>query len=117
MEQYLNMWKNYANFSDRTTVKGYWMAYLIYMITSAVFIWVITPLIGNAMGLGVELALDFIFIIVHLIPFLALTVRRLRDMGKNWTYMFIMLIPIVGAILYIIALCKPSIEDNGVPTV
>ena len=37
MKEYLDMWKNYANFSGRTSVRGYWMAFLFNFIASAVF--------------------------------------------------------------------------------
>ena len=109
MNEYLNMWKNYANFSARTTVRGYWMAFLFNIIAGFI--------IGFIAGL---IGLDFLAYLYSLaifIPGLALSVRRLRDAGKTWVYMFIVLIPIVGIILYIITLCKPSIPYDGVPTV
>ena len=43
-----------------------------------------------------------------MIPGLAITVRRLNDAGKHWGWMFINLIPLVGQIIFIIMLCKPS---------
>lgn len=110
MTEYINTWKNYANFSARTTVRGYWMAFLFSAVISFVLgiISGIIPVLGIVTGL---------FSLAYLVPGLALSVRRLRDAGKEWTYLFINLIPIVGVILFIIALCKPSIPDNGIPTV
>ena len=32
MQEYINMWKNYANFSGRTSRRGYWMAFLFNVI-------------------------------------------------------------------------------------
>lgn len=29
MQEYLDMWRNYINFTDRTTVRGCWMAVLV----------------------------------------------------------------------------------------
>ena len=108
MNEYLNMWKNYANFSARTTVRGYWMAVLFNFIAGIVM--------GIISSMGLEF-ISYLYSLAIFIPGIALSVRRLRDAGKNWTYMFINLIPVVGIILFIITLCKPSIPDNGIPVV
>ena len=107
MTEYLNMWKNYANFSDRTTVRGYWMAFLFNFIISFV-----VGLIGARV-----MVVQVIYSLALLVPSLALSVRRLRDAGSRWTYMFITLIPLAGIVLFIIKLCKPSVADDGVPVV
>lgn len=112
MTEFLNMWKNYANFSARTTVRGYWMAYLFVVISAIVF-----SVISIAIGSIVFMILYIIYTLALFIPSLAMSVRRLRDAGKEWTYLFISLIPFVGVILLIIALVQPSVPENGVPTV
>ena len=109
MNEYINMWKNYVNFSARTTVRGCWMAFLFNVIAAFV--------IGFIAGITGALVLSSLFSLATLLPLLAIQVRRLRDAGKHWAYIFITLIPLVGIILYIIALCKPSIPDDGVPVV
>ena len=109
MNEYLNMWKNYVNFSDRTTVRGYWMAFLFNFIASLV-IGLISGLIG----------LEFIaslYSLAVLLPGLGICIRRLRDAGKAWGWIFISLIPLVGTIILIVFLCKPSIPDDGTPVV
>lgn len=104
MQEYIAMWKNYANFSGRTNVRGYWMAFLFNFIVSAV--------IG---AVGIEI-LATIYSLAALIPGLAIGIRRLNDAGKKWTWIFINLIPLVGWIIYIVMLCKPSIpvEEEAV---
>ncbi|MCL2420500.1 MAG: DUF805 domain-containing protein [Defluviitaleaceae bacterium] len=109
MTEFVNMWKNYVNFSDRTTVRGYWMAALFNFL-AALILGIVAQLIGVPL-------ISTLYALAVLLPGLAIAVRRLRDGGRRWTYLFINLIPIVGVILYIIALCKPSVEDNGVPVV
>ena len=47
MKEYLDMWKNYANFSGRTSIRGYWMAFLFNVVVSTL-IGFITGLIGFA---------------------------------------------------------------------
>ena len=51
--------------------------------------------------------------LVFMIPFITCTCRRLHDVGKPAAYIFIVLIPIVGLILLIIALASKSDEANN----
>lgn len=46
--------------------------------------------------------------VVVLLPSLAVTVRRLRDAGRNWTELFWILLPIAGAIVLIVHLAEPT---------
>ena len=97
---YVHMWKNFANFSGRTSVGGYWWAYLGNIIVSIV------------LGLiGVEVLIT-VYSLATLIPTLSIAVRRLRDAGKGWGWLFITLVPLVGWIIFIVLLCKPSVNDN-----
>ena len=99
---YVDMWKNFANFSGRTSVGGYWWAYLGNIIVSIV------------LGLiGVEVLIT-VYSLATLIPTLSIAVRRLRDAGKSWGWLFINLVPLVGWIIFIVLLCKPSVNSNVV---
>ena len=64
---YVDMWKNFANFSGRTNVGGYWWACLANFIVSFV--------IGLT---GVEV-LATVYSLAALIPTISIAVRRLRD--------------------------------------
>ena len=97
---YVDMWKNFANFSGRTTVGGYWWAYLATFIVT-----VVLNLIGVEFLIGV-------YGLASLIPTLSIAVRRLRDAGCHWSAIFLPLIPLVGAIIFIVKLCKPSVNGN-----
>lgn len=97
---YVDMWKNYANFSGRTTVGGFWWAYLANFI------------VGFVIGfLGIDI-LSSIYTLVALIPGIAITIRRLRDAGKHWSAIFLPLIPLAGIIILIVKLCRPSVNTN-----
>lgn len=91
---YVDMWKNFANFGGRTGVAPYWWAALVNFIVSTVLGYI--PYVGT------------VYTIAVLIPGLALTVRRLNDAGKHWAWILINLIPLVGQIIFIVMLCKPS---------
>lgn len=54
------------------------------------------------------LLIFFAFGVAAILPGLAVTVRRLRDAGYNWPYIFVTFIPFVGPIIFIVLLCKPT---------
>ena len=59
--------------------------------------------------IGVILLLIFFaYGVAAVLPGIALTVRRLRDAGYNWPYIFIPLIPFVGIFTFIFLLCQPT---------
>ena len=110
MTEFVNMWKNYVNFSDRTTRRGYWMAFLInliVLIVLAILAQLVEPLIF----------LYGLYALAIFLPSLAMMIRRFRDAGKAWTNIFWYFLPFVGWIIILVLLCKPSAESDGVPVV
>ena len=100
MQEYLDLWRNFADFSGRTSVRGYWMAVLFNFLA-----YLIVGFIDGFLSLGF---LSGLYTLAITIPMLAAGVRRLRDAGKSWAWIFINFIPVVGNIIYIIMLCQPS---------
>ncbi len=109
IQPYINMWKNFVNFSARTNRNDFWMAILVNFIVGAVL-----NIIGSVISTDILMT---IYSLAVMIPAIALYVRRLRDMGKGWTWLFIVFIPLVGFIWLIVLFCKPSVAEDGVPTV
>jgi len=101
MQEYIEMWKHYADFSGRTTVRGYWMAILFNLIASF--------LIGFIASLTGLTILSSLYSLAILIPGLAICIRRLRDAGCHWANIFWSFLPLVGFIILIIKLCKKSV--------
>ena len=101
MKEYLDLWKHYADFSGRTTVRGYWMAFLFNCVISLAL-----SFIAGAIGLGI---LSGLYSLAILIPGLAICIRRLRDAGCHWANIFWPAVPIAGIIVLIVKLCKPSV--------
>lgn len=117
IEAYKKFWKGYVDFEGRSTRSDYWFAYLVNaLITWGLYI--VVAVFG-----GIASATDstvlaifslilgfimFIYAVAAFLPGLAVTVRRLRDAGYNWPYIFVAFIPLVGWIILIVLLCKPS---------
>lgn len=80
--------KKYANFKGRAPRAEFWWFYLLSVIAG------IIPFLGWIASLAL------------IVPSLAVTWRRLHDIGKGGGWFFIGLIPIVGWILMIIWLTK-----------
>jgi len=112
MNWYLKVLKQYADFSGRARRKEYWMFALFNMI----FI-IVAMILDNVLGLTVgELPYGlfyFLYALVILIPGLAVSVRRLHDVGKSGWMLLISLIPIVGGIwLLVLMLTDSNPGDN-----
>ena len=104
MQEYIAMWKNYFNFGGKSNVRDFWMAILFHLIASFV-----VSLVAGLLKMGL---LTGLYALAVMIPCLALQVRRLRDAGKGWGWIFITLVPLVGFIIYIVMLCKPSVDEG-----
>ena len=104
MNWYLKVLKNYATFSGRARRKEYWMFILFNMIF-AILAMVLDRIMGLAIG-GMGYGFIYIFYsLALLIPGLAVSVRRLHDVGKSGWFLFIALIPIIGSIWLLVVLC------------
>jgi uncharacterized membrane protein YhaH (DUF805 family) len=88
---------NYVNFSGRAARSEYWYWFLFVVVAS-----IVTVIIDNLIGHAIT---NPIFSLATLLPGLAVTVRRLHDLDKSGWFIFLGLIPIVGAIILIIWFC------------
>jgi len=97
MEWYFKVLNQFADFSGRARRKEYWMFALFNVLFT-----VAALILDKFMDTGFNGSyIGWIYILYSLaifIPSLAVTVRRLHDVGKSgWMYLII-LIPIIGAI-------------------
>ncbi len=93
----------YATFTGRATRAEYWWWVLFGVIVGAVF-----GILGNS---TFALVIRGCVNLALIVPTLAVAWRRMHDIGKGGGWYFIVLIPLVGWIIYIIWCCKPS-EPN-----
>ena len=117
IEAYKKFWKGYVDFTGRSTPSDYWFAYSAHLLIF--FAWYLLLAVFERMAaetgssdlftIGVILLLIFFaYGVAAVLPGIALTVRRLRDAGYNWPYIFIPLIPFVGIFIFIFLLCQPT---------
>ncbi len=99
MEWYLAVLKKYADFSGRARRREYWMFVLInFLIASGLT--VLGMVIHPAMALYV------LYLIAMFIPSLAVGFRRLHDTGRSAWWFLILLVPFIGAIVFLVWLCQ-----------
>lgn len=106
----------YSDFNGRARRKEYWMWTL-----SVTIIFIFAMIMDNLLGLNFELmGQDFgygwIYLvagIAHLIPGLAVVVRRLHDVGKSGWFYFIVLIPIIGVLWLLVLLCTDGKKEDN----
>ncbi len=97
MSWYIKVLKKYAVFNGRARRKEYWMFVLFNVIFSAIL-----AIIEFAIGMNDWNLLSTIYSLAVLIPSLAVSVRRLHDTDRTGWWIFIGLIPLIGAIILIV---------------
>ncbi len=115
MNWYVKVLKNYAVFSGRARRKEYWMFVLFNFIFS-----VIAIILDNILGLAFENVgygpIYLLYSLAVFIPSLAVSVRRLHDIGKSGWFILISLIPFIGPIWLLVLMCtdsEPGENDYG----
>ena len=110
IEAYKKFWKGYVDFTGRSTPSDYWFAYSAHLLIF--FTWYLLIAVFERMESGNRIkrfiyywcyftTYLFAYGVAAVLPGIALTVRRLRDAGYNWPYIFIPLIPFVGIFIFI----------------
>ena len=111
MDWYLKAFKQYATFDGRAQRAEYWYFMLFYFI-GFIIVTIVDSFIGTynvEAGMGV---LGGIFMLVHFLPSIGVSIRRLHDIGKSGWWYLLILIPLIGSIVLLIFFVLDSKEDN-----
>lgn len=102
IEAFTQAWTRSFDYSGRSSRGDYWWFALANFIVLLVL---------NLVGAFVDFigVLANLYFIAEIVPHLPLTVRRLRDSGKDWPWILIGLIPVIGTIWLIVLLAQPSL--------
>lgn len=113
-----SFFKGYANFSGRSTRPEFWWVWLLNMVIFfPVYYSLFTGLEFDNPIINIALfSMYIILLLIEFVPLLALIVRRLRDAGFHWAFIFIALVPLVGPIALIVMLAWPSKKDEDEDT-
>ena len=116
IQAYKNFFKGYADFTGCSTRSEFWWVWLTNILLliplySAYFNVIFSEgSEGAFLALGGLAIIYMIFGLALFLPWLALTVRRLRDAGFHWALIFVGFIPMVGGIALLVLLAMPSKE-------
>lgn len=86
----------FVEFEGRASRRSYWYFYLFSLLSYG-----LAALLAGAVGLVVALAIFFF-------PGLAYAVRRLHDRGRSGSFLFVAVLPILGALLLLYELASPG---------
>ena len=88
---YQDFWIKATYFKGVTSLSDWWFVNLANLIITFFTL----PIFLKAFGFNV-------YGIVCIIPQMAIDIRRIRDFGKDWKWIFINLVPIIGWLLWYI---------------
>ena len=115
IKAYKNFFKGYADFTGRATRSDFWWVWLmnsILFLPLYIFWFQMAlndteetdPILGVAI-----ISVYMILAIVLFTPSLAVKVRRLRDAGLHWAFIFLHFVP-MGGLALLVLLAMPSKE-------
>ena len=95
---YPQFWTQAFDFEGRTSRIDYWKIVLVNLI------------IGGILSKVSPSAVYFVFAVASICPGLAMNIRRIRDTGRSWQWIFISLIPFVGVLWLLWIELQPSAD-------
>lgn len=99
---------HYADFKGKTSRNEFWLFVLCYFIIALA-----VSLLGSLINLLVGAAISLLLGFALFIPMLALYVRRMHDIGKSGWWLLISMVPLVGAVWFLVLLCKKGESDGA----
>ncbi|MEX1167824.1 MAG: DUF805 domain-containing protein [Hydrogenophaga sp.] len=91
---------NYVGFSGRASRSEYWY-WVLFVVLGVIGLAVISVDVANIFVLGVFL------------PYVAMSTRRLHDIGKSGWWQLLGFIPLIGSLVLLYWAVQPSEDDNA----
>jgi uncharacterized membrane protein YhaH (DUF805 family) len=95
---------NYFNFKSRAARSEYWY-YALFLLIAGLATLLIDFAIFGPRDIG---PVNAIFTLATIFPSLAVSVRRLHDIGRSGWFLLLAIIPLIGLIILIYWACQPS---------
>ena len=119
-ESIISCFNKYIDFSGRACRAEYWFWGCFLFFVFIAYWGLINIAIGNVISYGYNedalMSINIIYWICCLgllLPSLAVTVRRLHDIGKSGWWYFIGLIPLIGGIILLFWMCQDGEPSNN----
>ena len=121
INSYISAWKRPFDFQGKSTRKEYWhfviLNTIIFLISYIFLLFAIgiSQDVNSIITVATSIPLYIISLIGLLLFFgsiwiaLPLTVRRIRDVGMSWKWIFLVSLPYIGTFFVMIFLTRPSI--------
>jgi len=107
MHYYGDAMRNYAVFSGRASRSQYWFFSLAFFIMLVVAM-VIDQTVGDTTRDEPAGLFTAIVYLAHVLPAIAVTVRRLHDTDRSGWWILAGLVPLIGQIALLVFMCSPS---------
>jgi uncharacterized membrane protein YhaH (DUF805 family) len=109
MNWYINVLKKYTVFSGRTCRKEYWFFILFNFIIGLILgLLTLIPIVGNIFWI-----ISFAYSLGIIIPVIAVTIRRLHDIGRSGLSLFFIFIPLIGIIMLVVFMAKDGTSGEN----
>lgn len=101
---YINGWKNWRRFDGRTRRRDYWgfviCNWLVIILLYASII------VGSFFDIGgLFVVLTVIYVLLAIVPTIAITIRRLHDTNHSALYYLVSFVPVIGNLWFFILMC------------
>ena len=110
--------KKYSEFKGRANRSEFWLFALVNAAISIVYQILVSVLAGSTAATLIVSIIFGVFALAILVPGLALSVRRMHDIGKGGGWIFITFVPIIGSIWFLVLCIKegePAANRFGEP--
>lgn len=116
MQAALDGFRRWNRFSGVSSRRQFWWFQLFLLLVVVAYL-ILVAIVAAAAGFeltedNLNLAMGLLGIFV-LIPALSVQVRRLRDAGRGWGWIFLPLIPFIGQLVLLIFFVLPSVERDA----
>lgn len=113
ISSYTSGWKRAFDYAGRSTRSDFWwfqlLNTLIYIILSVITAVLAGAFPDNLLPAGVFGSLSVLFYLGWIVAAISLSVRRMRDIGKEWYWIFISLVPCIGGFWFLYLTIQPSV--------
>ena len=112
MKWYLLAMKKYDELHGRASRRELWR-FVFYNLIFIILAIAIDNILGTtAAGLPCGI-FNYLYLLLVVIPGIAVSVRRLHDVGKSGWFSLIILIPVIGLIWLLVLFCKEGCEAEN----